>query len=174
MQAIATISTRDDALTLCRTWEGDQIAACYREAQDRLGRRVFNTHLRWDMMPQGRRARYLYVCRNAKDACVSFYHHLTSQASLSSFHSPLDGDGWLTPAVCFVVGWRSRWKMVGGAAAGTSLWRRGAAAPCHSGRGRTIWCRGVPHCRSAVIDSTRPPPACLENDVDPNESRASV
>lgn len=38
------------------------------------------------MMPQGRRARYLYVCRNAKDACVSFYHHLTSQASGSAFH----------------------------------------------------------------------------------------
>merc|ERR1719409_933502 len=31
------------------------------------------------MMPQHGRAKYIYVCRDGRDACCSFYHHLTSQ-----------------------------------------------------------------------------------------------
>ena len=43
--------------------------------------RIFNTHLRWAMMPKGSDdARYVYMTRRAVDACVSFYHHLSHQA----------------------------------------------------------------------------------------------
>lgn len=45
----------------------------------RLGRRMFNTHLRWEMMPTHIPARFVYVVRDGRDACVSFYHHLTHQ-----------------------------------------------------------------------------------------------
>eukprot|EP00929_Paragymnodinium_shiwhaense_P001553 TRINITY_DN101792_c0_g1_i1.p1 TRINITY_DN101792_c0_g1~~TRINITY_DN101792_c0_g1_i1.p1 ORF type:complete len:310 (-),score=29.76 TRINITY_DN101792_c0_g1_i1:167-1096(-) len=44
-----------------------------------LGRRMFNSHLHWSMMPDHGRARYIYVCRDGRDACCSFYHHLSSQ-----------------------------------------------------------------------------------------------
>ena len=46
----------------------------------KLGRRLFNTHLRWEMMPRDHaEARYVYMVRRGADACVSFYHHLTHQ-----------------------------------------------------------------------------------------------
>ena len=74
---------------------------------DKLGRRVFNTHLRWDMLPdtiverqddekeeeegsdsspssgsggrQNGTAKFIYVVRSPLDVCVSFYHHLSNQ-----------------------------------------------------------------------------------------------
>lgn len=36
---------------------------------------LIKTHLPYDTMPQHAQAKYLYVCRNPKDACVSFFHH---------------------------------------------------------------------------------------------------
>ena len=69
----------------------------------KLGRRVFNTHLRWDMLPQplphdstrstkdndvkqntgtltcSSAAKYIYIMRSPLDVCVSFYHHLSNQ-----------------------------------------------------------------------------------------------
>ena len=60
-----------------------------------LGRRVFNTHLRGDMLPQKQQsssssatttsaaaaadAKFIYVLRSPLDVCVSFYHHLSHQ-----------------------------------------------------------------------------------------------
>jgi hypothetical protein len=47
-----------------------------------LGRRIFNTHLRWDMMPKGggsNSAKYIYVVRNPRDVVTSFYHHLANE-----------------------------------------------------------------------------------------------
>ena len=47
----------------------------------KLGRRIFNTHLRWEMMPKSHEgARYVYMIRRPADACVSFFHHLCHQA----------------------------------------------------------------------------------------------
>lgn len=43
-----------------------------------LGRRAFNTHLLPAMLPQT--GQVLYVARDPKDACISFFHHLTHQA----------------------------------------------------------------------------------------------
>ncbi|KAJ1455864.1 P-loop containing nucleoside triphosphate hydrolase protein [Pelagophyceae sp. CCMP2097] len=40
------------------------------------GRRAWNTHLLWSLMPKDSSgARYIYVVRNGDDAVVSFYHH---------------------------------------------------------------------------------------------------
>ncbi|CAN7988204.1 unnamed protein product [Ixodes hexagonus] len=33
------------------------------------------THLSYDLVPKSPQAKYLYVCRNPKDVCVSFYYH---------------------------------------------------------------------------------------------------
>ena len=55
-----------------------------------LGRRVFNTHLRWDMLPSdaaaastandhGKCGKFIYLVRNPLDVCVSFYFHLSHQ-----------------------------------------------------------------------------------------------
>ena len=65
-----------------------------RENHDKLGRRVFNTHLRWDMLPAkmeddksssysaagGRKkAKFIYLIRSPMDVCLSFYCHLSNQ-----------------------------------------------------------------------------------------------
>lgn len=36
---------------------------------------VIKTHLPYNMVPQHPEAKYVYVCRNPKDACVSFFYH---------------------------------------------------------------------------------------------------
>jgi len=78
------------------------LAENVRANHDRLGQRVFNTHLRWEMLPkrsaqelpkncdgelqqnkpkQLRPAcgKFIYVTRNLLDVCASFYHHLSNQ-----------------------------------------------------------------------------------------------
>jgi hypothetical protein len=37
--------------------------------------RVIKTHLPFNLMPYNKSAKYLYVLRNPKDACVSYYYH---------------------------------------------------------------------------------------------------
>lgn len=37
--------------------------------------RVIKTHLPYDMLPKSQEAKYIYVARNPKDCCVSFYYH---------------------------------------------------------------------------------------------------
>lgn len=83
------------------------VAEFIRKNHDRLNRRIFNTHLRWDMLPklseqqqqpddsattslssklmQNRNimkplcGKFIYVIRNLPDVCASFYHHLSNQ-----------------------------------------------------------------------------------------------
>lgn len=58
-----------------------------RANHNRLGRRVFNTHLRWNMLPStmeanvesGKAAKFIYLLRDPMDACLSFYCHLSNQ-----------------------------------------------------------------------------------------------
>ena len=71
----------------------NRLADSVRTNHDRLNRRVFNTHLRWDMLPKEKDAtntnkpktlrpacgKFIYVTRNLLDACASFYHHLSNQ-----------------------------------------------------------------------------------------------
>ena len=45
------------------------------------GRYLYNTHLRYNMLPKGNsETRFVYIIRNGKDCLVSFYHHLQNQA----------------------------------------------------------------------------------------------
>ena len=62
---------------------------------NKLGQRIFNTHLRWDMLPKKEEdkelednqhqqlrpacGKFIYVTRSLPDVCASFYHHLANQ-----------------------------------------------------------------------------------------------
>ena len=64
-----------------RTWEAGELSAAVQANHRKIGRRIFNTHLRWPMMPKSHPgARYVYMTRRGTDAAVSFYHHLAHQA----------------------------------------------------------------------------------------------
>jgi hypothetical protein len=62
-------------------WEetSDQLVPKIQQAHDALGYRLFNTHLRWDMLPKGEGAKYIYLVRDGRDVLTSFYHHMTNQ-----------------------------------------------------------------------------------------------
>ena len=59
------------------SWDGAAPAAHLRAAFAARGRRAWNTHVPWSLMPKG--ARYVYVVRDPADAVVSFWHHLRNQ-----------------------------------------------------------------------------------------------
>lgn len=48
---------------------------------------LIKTHLPYHLVPKSLRAKYLYVCRNPKDACVSFYYHTRG----ITHYNPMDG-----------------------------------------------------------------------------------
>eukprot|EP00928_Gymnodinium_smaydae_P046181 TRINITY_DN30770_c0_g1_i1.p1 TRINITY_DN30770_c0_g1~~TRINITY_DN30770_c0_g1_i1.p1 ORF type:complete len:369 (+),score=42.60 TRINITY_DN30770_c0_g1_i1:43-1149(+) len=62
-------------------WDLDvpQLSESIQAKHRKNGRRMFNTHLRWEMMPSHLDARFIYVVRDGRDTCVSFYHHLSHQ-----------------------------------------------------------------------------------------------
>ena len=75
------------------------LAETVQKNHHRLNQRVFNTHLRWDMLPKEQEqthedkrerqsnqlrlrpecGKFIYVTRNLLDVCASFYHHLSNQ-----------------------------------------------------------------------------------------------
>ena len=67
--------------------ESQNLNDTIRANHNRLGRRVFNTHLRWDMLPStmeegvksGRNAKFIYLLRHPLDVVLSFYCHLSNQ-----------------------------------------------------------------------------------------------
>ena len=72
--------------------ESNDLIASVKVNQDRLGRRVFNTHLRWDMLPKKMastpngnsqerksKSKFIYLIRSPMDVCLSFYCHLSNQ-----------------------------------------------------------------------------------------------
>lgn len=54
-----------------------------------LNWRVFNTHLRWEMMPKGRNMKYIYIVRSGKDVALSFFKHLSNQDDNDCFNGSL-------------------------------------------------------------------------------------
>ncbi|CAB9507852.1 Sulfotransferase family cytosolic 1B member 1 [Seminavis robusta] len=56
-----------------------QMISKIRDAHKALGYRIFNTHLRWGMLPKGPGTRYIYVVRDGRDTLTSFYHHMSNQ-----------------------------------------------------------------------------------------------
>jgi hypothetical protein len=95
-KAIRGSKDRDSS---CRSVLADSV----QKNHARLGRRVFNTHLRWDMLPKKREqtkdgstshdgnfdkeeeerrpqcGKFIYITRNQIDVVSSFYHHLSNQ-----------------------------------------------------------------------------------------------
>jgi hypothetical protein len=72
--------------------ETNCLAKSIQSNHNRLNQRVFNTHLRWEMLPKTAQAnnpkistkrpacgKFIYVTRNLLDVCASFYHHLSNQ-----------------------------------------------------------------------------------------------
>lgn len=82
----------------------DSLAVDVRRNHEKLNQRVFNTHLRWEMLPKQQEqennseqseslipdndekeslrpacGKFIYVTRNLTDVCTSFYHHLSNQ-----------------------------------------------------------------------------------------------
>lgn len=68
-------------------WEKDSnfLISSIRDNHHKLGRRVFNTHLRCDMLPRTtytedcKNSKFIYILRSPLDVCVSFYYHLSHQ-----------------------------------------------------------------------------------------------
>ena len=59
------------------SWDGDAPSQALTTHFERRGRRCWNTHLLWSLIPKG--GRYVYVVRDPADAVVSFWHHLSNQ-----------------------------------------------------------------------------------------------
>ncbi|KAL1495431.1 hypothetical protein AB1Y20_016799 [Prymnesium parvum] len=131
---LAHISDACPFFEVDRTWsehESGELAPTVRENHRALGRRLFNTHLRWEMMPrQGEAdaadataaagAKYIYLTRDGRDACVSFFHHLSHQA--------VEDGGYRGGFDRFVVEWSAGALPFGSWAAHLKSWLGGAAA----------------------------------------------
>jgi len=63
--------------------DSDETIDKIQQAHETLGYRLFNTHLRHDMMPHSSSMedfyRAIYVVRDGRDVCTSFYHHMINQ-----------------------------------------------------------------------------------------------
>jgi len=73
------------------TWDvpAGRIKDRFEERHLSIGWRVFNTHLRWDMLPKADNMRYIYVVRNGKDVALSFFQHLSNQDDSDCFEGTL-------------------------------------------------------------------------------------
>ena len=59
------------------SWDGDRPSQALSKHFEKRGRRCWNTHLLWSLVPKG--GKYIYVVRDPADAVVSFWHHLRNQ-----------------------------------------------------------------------------------------------
>lgn len=94
-----------------------------RENHDRLNQRVFNTHLRWEMLPKSCQnnnnnnvnskdgddtskrpscGKFIYITRNLLDVCTSFYHHLSNQKEGTYEHDYTTfATDWMNGSIAF-------------------------------------------------------------------------
>jgi Sulfotransferase domain. len=71
-------------------WNENGLIPDIQKRHEQLGRRVFNTHLRGDMLPHPiEMGKFIYITRSPLDTCVSFYHHLTNQVE-GGYNGSLD------------------------------------------------------------------------------------
>jgi len=69
-------------------WNENDLIPDIQKRQEVIGRRIFNTHLRGNMLPRtGDMGKFIYITRSPLDACVSFYHHLSHQVEGCYQHS---------------------------------------------------------------------------------------
>jgi len=101
------VSDRSPFFELQTHWRDGELIPRIIERQQESSRRMFNTHLRWEMMPQHDRARFVYVCRDGRDACVSFFHHLSNQLLRNSERTAFEGtfaewfEQWISGEIAF-------------------------------------------------------------------------
>lgn len=104
-QSFDHISNYSPFFEISRTWdeENNRLNSFFHDNHQRLGARVFNTHLRYNMMPKGDKMKYIYVCRSGKDAALSFYHHLHNQDDADNYGGSLSDflRDWLNGKIIF-------------------------------------------------------------------------
>lgn len=66
-------------------WEDGTLLDSITQKHKEIGIQLFNTHLPWEYMPKSECMKYIYVIRNGKDVCTSFYHHLSNQSDNGGF-----------------------------------------------------------------------------------------
>ena len=94
-QNFSHISEFSPFFEITNTWdlENSQIEGKIKEKYEinhqNLGWRVFNTHLRWEMMPKEENMKYIYIVRNGKDVVLSFFQHLSNQDDADCFQGNL-------------------------------------------------------------------------------------
>lgn len=81
-----------------KTWNNEEFIQLYRRNHERLGLEVFNTHLKWEMLPKGDNIKYIYIYRNGRDVVHSFYQHLSNQADSGTYEGSFDEffHDWIT------------------------------------------------------------------------------
>jgi len=64
-----------------KTWgENGELADSVITALEKTERRIFNTHLLWEMMPkESGKGKYIYIMRHGEDVMTSFFHHMSNQ-----------------------------------------------------------------------------------------------
>jgi len=64
-----------------KTWgENGELAHSVQKAFEKTKRRIFNTHLLWEMMPkESGKGKYIYLVRHGEDVMTSFFHHMSNQ-----------------------------------------------------------------------------------------------
>jgi hypothetical protein len=76
-----------------KTWSEGNVHPNIEANFSKYGWRIFNTHLRWEGMPKcddvcsktDVGAKYIYVYRDGKDVCTSFFKHLSAQADAGHY-----------------------------------------------------------------------------------------
>jgi sulfotransferase len=68
-----------------KTWNDNEFVERYTRNHQRLGARIFNTHLKWNMLPKGDHAIFIYIYRNGRDVVHSFFQHLSNQADSGTY-----------------------------------------------------------------------------------------
>jgi hypothetical protein len=69
-----------------KTWDNQEFVNRYTCNHERLGVRIFNTHLKWNMLPKGDQAIFIYIYRNGRDVVHSFFQHLSNQADSGTYN----------------------------------------------------------------------------------------
>ena len=163
------ISRASPFLEADRSWcerSAGQLAPWIQSDHSMIGPRLFNTHMLWRLLPKlgmrglGNGARYIYASRRGRDACVSFFHHLSHMA-------PEDG-GYTGTFDEFVSEWAQGDTPFGSWSAHLKAWHSKAAADP----------RGAP-CGPSDSDSRRTPgmhhrPACTARPPPPAHARTVV
>ncbi len=104
-QSFDHISNYSPFYEVSRTWDEESgcLSPQFTANHSKLRHRVFNTHLRHNMMPQGNDMKSIYVVRGGKDVALSFYCHLSNQDDADNYQGNLSDflKDWLAGKIIF-------------------------------------------------------------------------